>query len=360
MALALRSLPMRLRPWQARIAQKLTHPGLARMATQQIELCPATPKQVPPAVALPGMFDRVLGFDSTTDFATQNTYLNAPMDQNGPTTALLLENALLTTAGIFHSRGMFPLREDAPRGFVKGEIAEQDEGMLCTSWVVERYFGHWLREGLHLEMLAQDQGHAPITLPARPWLHESGYRALAALQAAPVAGPTRFKRLWVIDDRALNEGRAARMRRLRDTVRATLAGGGPERVFLRRGSSGTSRPLVNEPDVIARLQAEGFAICAPETSSAAEITAMLASARIVAGVEGSAITHTTTCLPAGAALLVIQPPHRFNAMARPFGAALGHRYSFTVADPHPKGFAQNIDELLATLDLVEAAIATAS
>lgn len=356
MALALRSLPLRLRPWQARIAQKLSHRGLAQMASRQIVLQPATPSPLQPAVALPGMFDRVLGLDATSDMASQSAYLNAPSDPNGPTTAYLLDDALLTPAGIFHPRGMDPLRPDAPRGFLRGDIAERDDGMLCSSWVIERYFGHWVRDGLHLELLAQGQGDAPITLPTRPWLHEPGYRSLAALQPDAISGPTRFKRLWVIDDRPLNAGRMARMRLLRDRVRAASASGGPERVFLMRGSSGTSRTLVNEPEVIARLQAEGFAICAPETSSAAKITAMLSSARIVIGVEGSAITHTTTCLPYGAALLVIQPPYRFNAMARPFGAALGHRYGFTVADPHLEGFVQNIDELLATLDLVEASI----
>jgi hypothetical protein len=111
---------------------------------------------------------------------------------------------------------------------------------LCSNYVIERYFGHWATDGLVLELLAAQRSVPGLKLAGTPWMHEPGYRELCGL---PVTRSDNawIERLWVIDDRGINDGWISRIEELRRRVRSVVAPNGPKRVMLTRGTLGAKR-----------------------------------------------------------------------------------------------------------------------
>jgi hypothetical protein len=223
------------------------------------------------------------------------------------------------------------------------------EMVLCTNNVIERYFGHWLNDGLLLEQLAEQLSLPSIILKRKPWLHEPDYRKLSRLEGEQTEHGI-VDRLWFVDDRGVNHGRISRIKTLRERLQSTVTRTGPKRVMLTRGALGAPRHLVNSREVQAALEKAGFAIIFPEAESAGNLVNILSSAEIVVVVEGSAQGHCTYALPLGSTLLTIQPPTRFTANSKDRADALGLNWAFVVADPRPHGFYLPIDRLLRTLD----------
>ena len=117
--------------------------------------------------------------------------------------------------------------------------------------------------------------------------------------------------------------------------------------------SGDRRLLVNEHEMADVLGRRGFNILDPERLSVAEIMGSALGAEIVCGVEGSHLVHGLFSMADSAAMLVIQPPHRFNNLFKDYTDCLGMRYAFVVAEPQDDGFAVDVDRLGRTLDLIE-------
>ncbi|MBV8631686.1 MAG: DUF563 domain-containing protein [Silvibacterium sp.] len=62
-------------------------------------------------------------------------------------------------------------------------------------------------------------------------------------------------------------------------------------VWIRRGKTGKSRPLLNTGQVEEYLQSQGFFIVVPESLSPPEIVRQLLRARVVLVIEGSHMVH---------------------------------------------------------------------
>ena len=108
------------------------------------------------------------------------------------------------------------------------------EAQLCTNAVIERYFGHWIRDGLLLEILAAQRSLPALRLAGNPWLHEPGYGGMCGLDAARKR-IMRNDQLWVIDDRGINDGRVSRFQEIRGRVRSAVVPNGTKRLMLARG-----------------------------------------------------------------------------------------------------------------------------
>ncbi|OCX66393.1 hypothetical protein BFP70_05045 [Thioclava sp. SK-1] len=340
----------RLRPYTSRVWSKILKHEIEDLAVETRVIHPGQPVPIRPPVAPEGAFDHITQFSPGTTRAVQENWTFGAQDTNGPTRAYRLSDMLLTRGGAYHARGLRHLRGKSEHVMVRGPIATAQSAALVATDVSERYFGHWFRDGLVAERLAMDMGLSAVR-PARPaWQHEPGYRDLIGLPACDVE-PTLYRDLWLFRDEHLNPHRIERLRRNRLALRAGLTGPvGGVPVFLRRGTTGAARRLVNEDAILARLAKMGFVVLEPEHHTPAEIATILAGAPLAIGVEGSNIVHTLMCLPEGAGILVIQPPDRFNAMARVFAESVGHRYGFTVARPADGGFEQPIDELMQTIE----------
>jgi hypothetical protein len=200
-----------------------------------------------------------------------------------------------------------------------------------------------------LELLATQRSMPGLKLSGEPWLHERGYRELCGLEAAR-SRHARVDRLWVIDDRGINDGRIARLEELRRRVRSAATPNRTKRVMLKRGNCGSRRTLVNKDEVCSALMHQGFEIVSPEEETARSVVEKLANAEIAICVEGSVQNHCLLAMPAGSTLLTIQPPDRFNAISKTFADAIGMHWGFVVAEPDPNGFRLPTDHLFRTID----------
>lgn len=308
---------------------------------------------------LEGEADRIVGHHADSTPSVNMALLSGGAIHQGPTRLHLVRDALIADGTVLTARSYDRLaRGGKKRMILTGQPERISEGALCSTQVTERYFGHWLKDGVAHELLAQDRELLPIVLARSPWLHEEGYRTFLGLHPRQV-DYARCDRLWLLEDWEVNAhfvGRYERLRsKLRETINASEANG---RVYLARGALAAGRALSNEEEVRAALERRGFTILDPTQSSAEDIARTLASARLVVSPEGSAITHAILAMPRGSGIITIVGAQHFNLAYKLICDALGIRFGLTVADAvDTDRFSQSIDRLLATIDLIERAVA---
>jgi hypothetical protein len=342
------------RPVTARAFSRLWRGDLRHAAERVIEISPPTIRDTRPAVCLPGELDRVIRHEPNPVINLQRM-LDPRVEHDG-TAAFLLRDVIVADSTLLGGRAYQVLRPADRRWVLRGRPPPINEGMLCTDWVVEQYFGHWMVDGLARELLASDRKVMPLVLEGPARLHEAGYRELTGLAAHSISY-AHADRLWIVEDSGLNDGKVARIQRVRSRLREAVPAGKATRVFLLRGLSGQGRHLTNEAELADALSSRGFDILCPETETAAHVAKSLRSASIMVSVEGSNIAHGGLALPTGAGLLVIQPPDRFNTVWKTRADALGLQFAYTVGTASSTGgFVQPLDRLLRTLDLLESAI----
>lgn len=300
---------------------------------ETVELEPGCEWELPPPLFLPDELERITGHATGLDPAANIATMTTRTYWQGPTRKHLWRDAIIADRTVM-GKGRIAVLDKAPRrAILTASPRHIDEAAMCSTSQTEAYFGHWLLDGLCHELLG-----GGVTLETKAWPHKAGYRELAGLPAHPV-DYARVERLWMLEDHELNRGRVARLRDLRRRIAPRH---GPlECVMIARGKSGVGRVLENEGDL-------GFPVIHPESMTAAEIAATLSRARLVIGVEGSALAHAIVAMPEGAGLLVIQPPNAFNSFYRPMCGMLGIRFGFTVAD---RPFRMDHDRLIRAVDL---------
>jgi Glycosyltransferase 61 len=341
------------RPFLARARRKLGGAPLFERASERIVLSPAITSDRPAAIQLPGEFDRALKFYDGRE-AERLRICGGPREE-GATVAYVFDDALVAHGAVYKGLAGEFFRNDGPRHWFSGRVAQGGEALLAASQMSEVYFGDWLVESFSLGLLAEQRGVPAIGFARKPWLHEPGYRSLFGILTEPVA-MARFKRLWIIDDRGMNTSRGERFRVLRQRLRANVAehGEGPKRVFLTRGSLGQARSVVNADALEAFMSGRGYAIVHPEREQPASLARTLRDAEIVVTVEGSAQVHALLAMPDAATLTILQPPMRFTAPGKDMADLAGLRYAFMVGDPDGAGFSIDLVRLAHLLDRVEA------
>ncbi|MEH3105225.1 MAG: glycosyltransferase family 61 protein [Sphingomonas phyllosphaerae] len=346
-----------LRPLTARIMRPLDAEGFWRGA-ETVDIDPAGRVERAPAFFLPDELDRIVAhYPGVTPKDDLDRLLHTNRVEPA-TTARLVPDVIVADGTLLRHGGVQVIRPGpGKRKVLRGGFSTLPEAMLCADYVIDRYFGHWIADGWSREQLAIDRGMVPMVLDPARFGHSEGYRALIDLPAHRLAD-TRVRRLWLIDDRGYNPARMERFRRVRARLRAALAGrGGPGAIFIRRGGQAAGRTLCNEAEVIAALAGRGFTIIAPDTMPAAEVAATLRDARIVVGVEGSALSHANAVLDPGACVFAIQSPTSFNTIHRLATADAGLRFAFSVGDPAAgDDFTMPVERLSRAIDMVEAAM----
>ena len=194
---------MNLLPILSRLKAKLRPPlPLLDISAEVRELEPASSVPAKPPSFLPDELDRVRDFLGGRE--AQVPRLLATTRDEGPTLSYRLPNALLADFTVYCGGRYDVYAGGSKRPVLTGASDELDEAQLCTTSCAQTYFGHFLRESLPLEVLAEQRSMIALTFARMPWLHEPGYRALVGME--PVAtGYARVRNLWITDERALNE-----------------------------------------------------------------------------------------------------------------------------------------------------------
>ena len=213
-------------------------------ADETVQLAPALDRFQLGAISLPNEIDRVVAFQEDTTQAIELARIQAGTREHLATMAYRLDNAIFAHGNLYFKGGHSVLRPKTAKPLLPRKFNHFAEVQICTNPSMTRYFGHWIRDGLLLELLASQRGLTALTDVTKPWPHEMGYRELVGLKAIKTEH-ARIDRLWVIDDRGVNAFWVERFQELRRRVRAGTKSNGPKRVMLTRGKLGVSRNLVN-------------------------------------------------------------------------------------------------------------------
>ena len=338
------------RPVTARLLGRLRPQAeLFEVADKIEELEPASSFETDPAICLPGEVDRVTAF--VGDESLHRTRLAGGRRDEGPTLAYRFDGALLADFTVYAGGSYQVYRQGRKRPVLTGDADQFDEAQLCTTACAQIYFGHLFHDSLVLEELAARRKLMPLTFAQKPWLHEPKYRQLFGREAVATAF-ARVRRLWLVDETALNEGWRSRFGALRGRLRSKITSTGARDVFITRGAMFTGRSLANEPELAELLQSRGFTILQPEKEDPETIARVLRDARLVVCVAGSAEVHALVAMPTGATLIEIQIAPFFGTIGKILTESIGVHWGYVVAEETPKGYWLEPDRLLKTLDLV--------
>ena len=344
------------RPLTTRIVSKLRRVlPFDDVAVETVEWAPGTVRPSLAVIQLSDELDRIVAFNKTV---TREAFLSRCVEReehHPPTIARRYDGAIVGDGSIYAGRGVHTIHRRGRALAWREKPVELGPRLLATNFTAEQYFGHWLLDGVCLELLAEDRGLPALGLHRDQWTQEPGYRVPLdlALERHSLA---RVERLWVVDDRAMNAGHVARMQELRRRVRdgATTAGpsGSGAPVFLRR-VGGVKRPLLNQDALADALARRGFVVLTPETETVDALRGMLHDAPMVVSVEGSALCHAVAGMADGGTIVAIQPPKRVDWIQKVWADAAGLRLAQTVAtEAHGDGFTMEEDRLLRLFDLV--------
>lgn len=349
--LSLRPITYRLRHMLG-----LSRDEIAAAAVESWEIAPNEIMNVPPAICLPGQAERI----TKTEFAPLDMVIRSlagdPAERVGPTMAHRLRDVDIVD-GVLYSGGLSLHLRTRKRHLPLSRRPERlASGSLYETWTGNRWFGNWLLDDCLNYRLAEENGTPVTTMLVRSG-HVPRYEELLAMAPNRI-GDAHFDDLIVFDDHANNSHRVARAQEMRRRLlkgRSTQTNPG---VFLFRGHSGDLRLLENEEEIAERLESEcGFRVMVPKDHSVDELMDACGGARVIAGIEGSQLTHGIAVMPPGGTILTIQPADRATTALKLLSDRWQQRFAMIVGQGGYQSFRVDWNDVMRTLDRIETATA---
>lgn len=324
----------------------------SEVASRSWELAPATTAVTPPAVFLPGQLERITGW-AFTDEHPGREMIGGLRVVHAPTRAYQLDDAWLIDGVLYKgSAGLHlsPRQSLVPRLHVHTELYHA--AIYCTA-AGNRWFGQWLMDDCPAYPLARDAG-VPVTTTRHPGPHAATYEAWLGMRPTQVRN-AYLRRAVLFSDVGQNRDKHRRFRAMCAAILSHVKVEHHPGVVILRGRDGEHRVLRNELELARRLhERRGFRILDPLRADVPTIASACAGARVVLGVEGSALMHGILALGPGAAVLALQPPARFCGLYKHLTDRDGQRFAFVVGRPVGPDFWVDPDEVERTLDLLPA------
>lgn len=324
---------------------------LSAVATRSWELAAAAEAVTPPAVFLPGQLERIAGW-AFCDEHPGREMQGGQHVVHAPTRAYQLEDAWLLDGVIYKGAAcqhLSPRRGRLPRLHVTAELSHA--AIYCTP-AGNRWFGQWLMDDCPAYPLARDAG-VPVTTTRHAGPHAATYEAWLGMQPT-VVRDAYLRRVVLFSDVGQNRDKHRRFRAMCDAVTSRVEANEHPGVFIVRGRDGERRVLQGERELAQRLhERRGFRILDPLHADVPTIARTCAGARVVIGVEGSALMHGILPLRPGAAVLALQPPKRFVGLYKHLTDRDDQRFAFVVGRPAGEDFVVDPEEVERTLDLLE-------
>ena len=356
-------VPIQATPYIRLLKRLVVGPGsLEAISYQRDILCPEEQVAIRPAIYLPGQIEK-LKTDSIAVpaenesrggcAATSTTFTHAP------TIAYHIKNAVLFDGTIFAGHFKHPIADNSLYKSGTGSPEHIITTALASSYLGTRYFGHWLADDCTRYLLAEHASR-PLCVRTSPYLHQQQYQNYFDQSCSPT-DRAYIDHLIVFQDFSQNSLKKNRYQTLRNKIRARF----PEKrssvfIYLRRGQTGTTRPIQNEDEIIDALLKRGFVVVDVASNNLDDILEPLLNAKLVVSLEGSHVAHCTVTSSGKNGLLVLQPPNRFSAVHRDWAECLGVRFGFVVGSFGDAGYLFSVPEILTTVDLLLNKIENAS
>ena len=291
-------------------------------------LCAQEEQDVPPAVYLPAHLQRITGF--TTNFL-ERTPVERMLDTHSihaPTLLYSLGKSKLFGGGLWAQNNSFITRSINEQDDL--DIVNLNQAVVTDTDIGLVHFGHWMREVVPASLVGTTE--IPSLSLRRPhYSHAAQYAQFFKLQTI-YANKGTVDNLYLLSDFSQNSYKLKRYLTLRDNLKSSLK---PQDiahkgVFIARGQSGSKRALINEIEVIAHLEKNGFDVIYPEKMTSEAIIRKLWNAKVVITVEGSAHNHAIYSMARTGCLLTLQPPSRFGIIIKNACDCLGIGWGFYV------------------------------
>jgi capsular polysaccharide biosynthesis protein len=313
-----------------------------------------TPRRVQrrPALFAATDLERITGFAPTRSLALELSRLEAGTFDLPAARLHRLRHAAIIDGNLYLGRAKHLVAGHTRCFLASLRDSNQVGGVLAANRQSHAYFGHWLTDELPMSRFGSALGQLVTTHFGRgEFAHESGYLAMHGV-AEPSELPRRahLEEVTLLGDNGMNVIQIEQLEILRETLRAKGWRRRNRRVFIRRGRLGGARSLVNEEEILAWLTTQGFFIVDPERTTAEAVARETFDAEIVLGVEGSHLAHGFVHMEERGALLVVQPPYRFNNPFKDLCDSVGQTYGLTVAEREGSGFRLDCGALASLLD----------
>lgn len=308
-----------------------------------------------PSIVLPNQYERVRSCGFGRNVAEEIAQTQGAPREIGPTIRYVVEDVVIDRGIVFGRGAQTYFNAELDFSSAKLPWVEYEDVALRSSFIGCYFFGHWLRDDCATHLLAEQES-APMSMPTPIWPDVPGYLDLFGQSYGQIER-AYVKRLTLFYDICNTPHKIARLRQLRARVASTQPSKSDGKiVYVMRGSAGKPRTLVNEMEIVEQLKRRGIIIVEAEKLGVPLLVRELFNARIVISIEGSQFSHALMTLSDAGAILVIQPPDRFFNSHMDWARALDIRYGIVVGEQKETGFYLPIDDLLRTIDLLDAAL----
>lgn len=350
---------MNLALTQARISRLFGRPEatLRDVSHKEWVFHSATVATVPPAIFAESDLQRVTSVMEETTLDWELRRIRGGHRVHGATIAFEISNVELRDGIVSKGPWVYRLLRRQDKSPSATPVVTVPDAVLGCTLLGSIYFAHWITDDLTLQLAAAQLGN-PVSVERKPYRQEPEYRRLFN---TPPSGfrRARFPRFTMLTDCGQNKYKEERYRFLRERLRAACPSRGANpRIYLRRGTRGAPRILVNTAEVETFLISQGFVVIDPDQNSPVEIAQIANGAKIAISIEGSHMVHGLLNIADGGTILQIQPPYRFNNLFKDYTDSLGMNYGFTVGLPAEGGFHLPIEDLRRFLDRVDSAVGT--
>lgn len=334
------------------LSKAVSRKTLADAAERRVTIHPIEFQRVRPAIILPDAFDRVTNVGSENFPVSAFRSLYGELIEHAATEAYIVRDAQIYAGSVCAGRFRHHIRP-ARESSIHLRAETIDRIALCTTFVGDLYFGHFLNEDMQQMLLAAPFG-GPARLLSKDWRDLAAYRRLCELDWREVAA-ARVRELAIFADQGQNANRRARADILRARMREKLTARKPGgRYYLRRGATGAARTPANDAEICAALKARGYDIIDLFTTDTEEFLENILDRSIIVSVEGSHMMHALYAMPEGGGALAIFPPDRACLAIKAAVDLMDGYFAITVGHAHETGFTVDISELEKTLDQLEA------
>ncbi|MEO7336124.1 MAG: glycosyltransferase family 61 protein [Caldimonas sp.] len=343
---------MLIEPFLGRACRKLgIDADYRKVAKKRWLVEPASTTQNRPAIFDMSALPRVTGVapDSTYEFQLER--LTRAVTHHPPTYAYQLVDVVMAQGNFFKWNMVYPIvggRMPAVGAVDSPEIAA---GVLATTYLGNKFFGHWLIDDVPLSKACAGMGtlYGHVGTDNVLSAHQQEYSRLLDYRVDHLHDAF-FRELVILDQRHETASKAANYRWMRDAIRAGRKPRTNPGVMILRRASGIQRVLLNEDEIAEVLASRGFTIVDPMVRSVAEVIDDCLDARVVIGVEGSALAHGFFSMDPSGTLFTLQPTFKFDHFWRDRCDCVGTRYAVLLGDAAEGGFRIDPHELLGMLD----------
>ncbi len=323
------------------------------VAVKTVELSPPLIRKNRPTIMLPGKLDRIVAYCSDTNRELELERLSGDDRKHDGTYAYLLKDAVIINGNLFCDGLYLPQLAERKHHIWFDLKREKAECALSCSLYGNVYWGHWLLDDCMKYFIAEQFG-APVVPERKPYGHQTDYERLLGMSLRSV-NAVKFDSLWVFRDEGQNDSKRLRYQKLRERLLAAIGMENPPEhagVYLIRGLAGSRRLMTNELEVAERLRQRGFRVIDPMKLTAEEILRACAGAKVVAGIDGSGLSHAIALMAPETTLLVINPPNRFNNVYKDMTDCMNVNYAVAVGISLGDDFYVDLDEIDQILNLI--------